>query len=270
LNSYPNVELFGYVHCNYDTSSGEEINRNVTQWNSWNADPKTGIDGIFFDEIPNEEGTKEGVTFLASLLKTARSTFGVHPFKSIFNPGATPQHIELYDSADYVVVFESEASSYNDAVLENQIPSGNASQSSILIYNFASEGSEGLLEPWLQDMLSAGVGSANILNAGYNEASSNDKPAGIADIASILSSGEGQSGSGGNSSKSVGNVAAMPTPETSSSNSSEPSYNPHDGDRDDDEDYEQEENGKDQDIQEKNGTPEDGGLQDGELQETDD
>lgn len=189
LNSYSNVQLFGYVHCNYDTGSGDEINRNVTQWNTWNADPKISIDGIFYDEIPNEEDNGESVAFLASLVKTAESTFGNHPFKSIFNPGATPQHVELYDSADYIVVFESEASSYNDAVLANQIPPGKASQSSILIYDFAGQGDAGQLRTWLQGMISAGVGSADILNNGYSEANDDSGPADIGSVASILSSG---------------------------------------------------------------------------------
>ncbi|KAK7735760.1 hypothetical protein SLS63_003718 [Diaporthe eres] len=193
LNSYSNVQLFGYVHCNYDTSSGDEINRNVTQWNSWNADPKISIDGIFYDEIPNEEDDGESVAFLASLVKAAQSTFGDRPFQSIFNPGATPEHIELYDSADYIVVFESEASSYNEAVLANQIPPGKASQSSILIYDFADQGDDGQLRTWLQGMVSAGVGSADILNTGYSEANDDSKPAGIGTVASILSSGGGHS-----------------------------------------------------------------------------
>lgn len=193
LNSYSNVQLFGYVHCNYDTSSGDEINRNVTQWNSWNEDPKISIDGIFYDEIPNEEDDGESVAFLASLVKAAQSTFGGRPFKSIFNPGATPEHVELYDSADYIVVFESEASSYNEAVLANQIPPGKASQSSILIYDFADQGDDVQLRAWLQGIVSAGVGSADILNTGYSEANDDSKPAGIGTVASILSSGGGQS-----------------------------------------------------------------------------
>lgn len=193
LNSYPNVQLFGYVHCNYDTGWGDQLNRNVTQWNTWNADPKTSIGGIFYDEIPNEQGNSESVEFLALLVKTAKSIFGGHPFKSIFNPGTTPESIELYNSADYIVVFESEASSYDDAVLANQIPTGKASQSSILIYNFASQGDSGQLERWLQGMISAGVGSANILNTGYDEANDDGKPAGIGFVASVLSSSGGRS-----------------------------------------------------------------------------
>lgn len=167
----------------------------MTQWNNWNADPKTSIGGIFYDEIPNEEGDSESVAFLASLVNDAKSIFGNHPFKSIFNPGATPEHVELYDSADYIVVFESEASSYNDAVLANQIPSGKASQSSILIHSFAGQGNEAQLKTWLQGMVSAGVGSAHILNTGYDEANDDGKPAGIGTVASILSHSRGQSAS---------------------------------------------------------------------------
>lgn len=186
------------------------MNHNVTQWNTWNANPKISIDGIFYDEIPNEEGNTESVAFLDSLVKTAKSIFGDRPFSSIFNPGATPEKVELYDSADYIVVFESEASSYSSTVLTDQIPRGKAGQSSILIYDFAGSGNDGQLRPWLQDMISSGVASANILNTGYDEANSNDQPAGIGYVASVLASGGGHS-----------------TPETVSS--SEPSYHPQDG-----------------------------------------
>lgn len=55
--------------------------------------------------------------FLPSLIKAAESTFEVHPFKSIYNPGTTPQHSELYYLADNTVVFGSEYSLYKYAVV---------------------------------------------------------------------------------------------------------------------------------------------------------
>lgn len=252
LNSYSNVQLFGYVHCNYGTNSGNEINQNVTQWNSWNTNPKTSIDGIFYDEIPNKEGSSEGVEFLASLVKTAKIIFGDRPFSSIFNPGAPPQHIELYDSADYVVVFESEASSYSDAVLTKHIPSEKAGQSSILIYNFGGQDHDGQLGSWLQSMSSAGVASANILNTVYSEANSDDEPAGIGSVASILSACGVQSaakpanGTGSNASK----LALSGTPSAPGTSSiSESLYNPNDKDSDHikDEDHEKYEHRQDHD-----------------------
>ncbi|KKY31339.1 putative cell surface spherulin 4-like protein [Diaporthe ampelina] len=81
------------------------------------SQPRISVDGIFYDEIPNEEGSSVSVAFLALLVKCAKSAFDDYHYKSIFNPGATPQHIELYDSADYIVAFESETSSYGDTVL---------------------------------------------------------------------------------------------------------------------------------------------------------
>lgn len=40
------------------------------------------------------------------------------------------------------------------------------SESPTLIYNFSFDGNDGNLESWLQQMISAGVGSAVMLNAG--------------------------------------------------------------------------------------------------------
>lgn len=65
----------------------------------------------------------QSVILLASLVKAVQSTFAVHPFKSIYKPGATPQHSQLYYLADNTMVFESEDSLYNYAVLVHQIPS---------------------------------------------------------------------------------------------------------------------------------------------------
>lgn len=187
LNSYSNVQTLGYVHCSYGADQ-EGVDQNVTEWAAWNSysGANVSIDGIFFDETPNTAGGSDDVSFVQTAVEAASSAFGSHAFTSMLNPGATVEHDEFWTLADYIVIFESEASEYSASVLTTNIPSGKASQSSILIYDFASIGSASLADAWLQTMIEADVGSAHILNYDYIQATTAETPASIGSIAVVL------------------------------------------------------------------------------------
>ncbi|KAJ4414357.1 hypothetical protein N0V82_007965 [Gnomoniopsis sp. IMI 355080] len=187
LNSYSNVETLGYVHCSYGADQ-EGVDQNVTDWAAWNSysGANVSISGIFFDETPNTEGGSDDVSFVQTAVEAASTAFGSHQFTSMLNPGAAVEHDEFWELADYIVIFEAEASEYSDSVLTTNIPSGKASQSSILIYDFASVGSASLADTWLQTMMEADVGSAHILNYDYIEATTAESPASIGSIAIVL------------------------------------------------------------------------------------
>lgn len=199
FTSYSNVELLGYLHCGYGAASASEVAENATNWAAWNSysGASLSIDGIFFDETPNSEGSagSNDVSFMQSLVESAKSAFGTHQFISMFNPGSTVEHSEYWTLADYNVIFEDDASAYSDSVLTTNIPTGKANQSSILIPGFADVGSESQAESWLQAMMEAGVGSAHILNYGYIEATSAVAPASIGSVAKVLASISGNSAS---------------------------------------------------------------------------
>lgn len=201
LNSYSNVETMGYVHTLFGDASQEEINQNVSDWYSWNtySGANVSINGIFFDEVHNIEGDDSDVTYMQSLVESATSTFGSHSFTSIFNPGSKPQHLEFYELADYVVVFETYASEYSNSVLAENVPSGFANQSAILIPDFASTGTASEAESWLQAMVDAGIASAHILNYDYLQSTSTNSPAAIGSIASALAALQGASSSSSSS-----------------------------------------------------------------------
>ncbi|CAN8101667.1 unnamed protein product [Discula destructiva] len=188
LNSYSNVETLGYVHCQYGEGSQEDIQQNVTNWAAWNSysGANASIGGIFFDETPNTEGGDNDVSFMQAAVGAASSAFGAHPFTSMFNPGSSVEHDEFWTLADYNVIFEADASTYSASVLTTNIPSGKAGQSSILIYDFASVGSESTATEWLQGMDAAGVGSAHILDFDYIQATTADTPASIGSVAVAL------------------------------------------------------------------------------------
>lgn len=202
LNSYSNVETLGYVHTLFGDASQDEVNQNVSDWYSWNSytESNVSINGIFFDEVHNTEGTDSDVTYMQSLVESAISTFGSHQLTKIFNPGSKPEHLEFYDLADYVVVFETYASEYSDSVLSENVPSGYANQSAILIPDFASVGTAATAESWLQSMVAAGIASAHILNYDYLQSTSTNSPAAIGSIASALAGAQGDSSSASSSS----------------------------------------------------------------------
>lgn len=108
LNSYDNVETYGYVHTSYGDATAEEVGDNITIWDSWNAyiSSDISIDGIFFDETPEDDSA-----YMTTLTEIAHSTLGSDS-KIIFNPGVSTAvaDTEYFDLADYVVVFESPAS----------------------------------------------------------------------------------------------------------------------------------------------------------------
>lgn len=197
LNSYSNVETLGYVHTLYGEASQDDVNKNVSDWFSWNSysGANTAINGIFFDEVHNTEGDESDVTYMQALTQSAISTFGSHKFINIFNPGSKPEHLEFYQLADYVVVFETVASEYSTSVLSENVPAGYANQSAILIPDFASVGSASQAQSWLQGMVDAGIASAHILNFDYLESTSTEDPAAIGSIAKVLASMQGSSSS---------------------------------------------------------------------------
>lgn len=219
MTAYPNVELLGYLHCGYGAASPDQVAKNASDWAAWNAyaGATVSINGIFFDETPNSQGSAgaDDVAFMQTLVGSAKSAFGTHAYIGMFNPGSAIEHEEYWTLADYNVIFEDVASAYSDAILTTNIPAGKANQSSILIPEFASVGSETQAESWLQAMKQAGVGSAHILNYGYIQATSSVSPAPIGAVAKVLAAGAQVSSASASSSATA--VVSSSTAKASSS-----------------------------------------------------
>lgn len=210
LNAFPNVQTLGYVHTLFGEASQDDVNANVSAWHAWNTytQANTSIHGIFFDEVHNTEGDDSDVTYMQALVDSALSTFASQKPTIVFNPGSKPEHLEFYDLADYVVVFETYASEYSNSVLSENVPSGYANQSAILIPDFASVGSASDAESWLKAMVDAGIASAHILNYDYLQSTSTDNPAAISSIASVLAAMQGSSSSASTITSSSGTPAS--------------------------------------------------------------
>lgn len=228
LNSYANVQTLGYVHCLYGEASQDEVNQNVTDWAAWSSSSSsssganTTVGGIFFDETPNTEGGTTDVSFMQSVVTAASTAFAAassSSFTSMLNPGSSVEHAEFWALADYIVVYESDASDYTAAVLTTNIPAGKAAQSSILIYDFASTGTEALAAQWLAEMTAAGVGSAHILAYDYIQATTAETPASIASVAialAVVPAAAADDGTGASEADAAGagTTASVALPET--------------------------------------------------------
>lgn len=226
LNAHPNVQTLGYAHTGYGARDDADVDADVAAWAAWNtayAGPENiSVHGIFFDEVPNWPGRRgrADVRYMAAREAYAREQFNVSAarpsfsstssssasstsssssspssffFQTIYNVGAQVIHPEYFSLADSVVVYENYASEYasaGDGVLRDNVPAGLAARSSILLHDFVSDDDlpAGDVEAWLQSWVDAGLGGANILDYGYDQANTADALADIGSVARILSS----------------------------------------------------------------------------------
>lgn len=197
LNSYPNVHTFGYVYTTYGSRSIADVMLDTSYWANWNTytAANISINGIFFDESPNWAGQQgaNDVSYMAQITSYAQSLFDqeVSSFQLIYNVGQQCNHLEYFDDdmADFVIIYENYAADFNTLILTTNVPDGLAEKCSILLHDF-NDNNNPLpawdVQDWLQEFRNADIGSANILNYGYNQAQSSDKPAAIEIIADIL------------------------------------------------------------------------------------
>lgn len=197
LNSYPNVHTFGYVHTSYNNRSTADVNQDTSYWANWNTYTAANISihGIFFDETPNWTGQQgaNDVSYMSNITRYASSLFkpNTSNFQIMYNVGQACNHPEYFDNtmADYIIVFENYASQYSSSALQNNVPAGKAAKASFLLHDYNNSGSSlpaSNVQQWLKSWANAGIGSANILDYGYNMAQTTDAPAAIGTVANIL------------------------------------------------------------------------------------
>lgn len=195
LNSYPNVHTFGYVRTGYGSRTTTAVGTDIARWANWNTYTASNITirGIFFDEVPNYSGRKgvNDVAFMAIAQAAAKLAFVTIPtFQTIYNTGTKSTHAEYFTNmADQVCVFEDEADDYSNAVLTSAIPAGMASKTCVLLIDYLDSGLPAAnVSVLLKYFAQLGVGSANILNYGYDESNVADAPADIGSVAQMLAS----------------------------------------------------------------------------------
>ncbi|KAH8658161.1 Spherulation-specific family 4-domain-containing protein [Xylariales sp. PMI_506] len=174
LNAYSNVKTIGYVHTSYATADLSVLGSNITSWKSWDTYTAADIavDGIFFDESAAD------FDYMSSATALARDAFG-DDTTIICNFG-TSTAAEFYEICDVVVALEtclncSDGPQYEGQTsINNNIPSGYADQSAILVNEFTGTDYAGktadasLLETYLSNIVSNGVGWAYFCSGGYD------------------------------------------------------------------------------------------------------
>lgn len=192
LHAYDNVDTLGYVRVGYGAKALADITTDITNWDGWNhyTAADITIDGIFFDETPNWQGTKgaNDVSFMQQLAELADHG----GYSKVFNLGQASNHDEYFSIADTVIIFENTAEWYNDTVLATAAAEGVTRKSAVLIHHFATSGlTSGFAVRWVMDMVRKGLGSFAIVNTDWNNANSNVAPMGIGTLADMLESVQG-------------------------------------------------------------------------------
>lgn len=79
LNAYPNVKTVGYVAIHYCNRPISEVFAEIETYAGWSGDkryPGIGVEGIFFDETPNE-WSADVDAYLCAITEKARCEDGL-------------------------------------------------------------------------------------------------------------------------------------------------------------------------------------------------
>lgn len=131
LNAAPNVKTLGYVHTQWAGRAATAVQSDINNYANWAyyAGSNIKMDGIFFDEAPT---AASGVTYMQKVTAYARSKFTGSTI--VLNPGAIPA-AQYYTLADFVTVFEADASSYTTNTL-GTVATAKRAASAFMIYNY--------------------------------------------------------------------------------------------------------------------------------------
>lgn len=191
LNSYSNVQTFGYVDTAYGARAESAVETDIANWANWNTYTKANIavKGIFFDEVP--DSSTSDVPYMKVVTSNATSAFSkIASFETIYNLGTSSNHAEYFDGtmASSVVVGEYAASAFTTSLIASNTPSGKAAMTSWLIKNFiAANLANSTVKTWLSNFAKVGAGSVIIADYGWNQVNAGNSPADIGTVAAYLS-----------------------------------------------------------------------------------
>lgn len=189
LHTYDNVDALGYVSAGYGDRDLADITTDIDNWDLWNhyAEADITVDGIFFDETPNWNGTRG--TYDVSFMEQVTQLADNGGYSKVFNLGQACSHDEYFNIADTVVIFEDSAELYNDTVLDDVVADGVAGKSAVLIHHFEDSSlTSGFAVRWVLNMVNKGLGSFAIVNTDWTHANLDVAPMGIGILADMLES----------------------------------------------------------------------------------
>jgi hypothetical protein len=115
LAGLTNVQVLGYVYCNWGQRSMEDLERDILTYAHWLPAAASitpcgltiRIDGIFIDEAPADVTCE---AYMATAARFVRTKLGSNALV-VFNPGLAVDAF-FYQVADYVIVFENRAAEW--------------------------------------------------------------------------------------------------------------------------------------------------------------
>ncbi|GAB7365320.1 hypothetical protein MBLNU230_g6401t1 [Neophaeotheca triangularis] len=109
LNSYPNVQTFGYVRTEWAGRDLDTVLNEIERYAGWAEINQTlALNGIFFDEAPHDY-SDDKLDFLENVNEAVKNSDGLaEPRAIIHNPGVIPDERLMSGDAraDITVVFE--------------------------------------------------------------------------------------------------------------------------------------------------------------------
>ncbi|KAL8749100.1 MAG: hypothetical protein Q9199_007896 [Rusavskia elegans] len=139
LNSFTNVHTLGYVLTGYGKRDNAAVNADVDVYAKWSryADADIHIEGIYFDEVSNDN-TTENFNRMEIFSKHARNS--ISDASVVFNPGYRAPE-QLFEFCDMMVEFEHPLADYQAEGILEQIPGEYVSKSAVQIIE-TPEGTE--------------------------------------------------------------------------------------------------------------------------------
>ncbi|KAJ9628485.1 hypothetical protein H2203_002384 [Taxawa tesnikishii (nom. ined.)] len=136
LNSYPNVNTYGYLRTDWAKIPLSTIQSEVTTYSKWATYKAKDIhlDGIFVDEATDKVAD---LTYMKNLSAIVKKTMPKNQAKIWTNPGCAVDK-SFYDYADTITAFESDYSDWQDHG-STQIKQALRAKSNVMILNYSGD-----------------------------------------------------------------------------------------------------------------------------------
>lgn len=136
LNSYSNVNTYGYVHTSYAKRPIAQIKADVAKYSSWSKYKAADIalDGIFVDEAPVDTAQLPYMENVATYIRKTMPSNGTHVWT---NPGCAVDK-SFYQYADTVTAFEDDYSVWTATGSKTlaALPATLRSKTSVMVLNY--------------------------------------------------------------------------------------------------------------------------------------
>lgn len=133
LNSYDNVNLFGYVHTTWGARNISDIEAEISLYELWANYSKADIhvDGIFLDEAPSDT---KFVEYMSNITKYTKATLASTAIVWS-NPGVAVD-ASLYEAVDIVNAYENSWDHWARHGGKKSIPAALRAKSTIMIHSY--------------------------------------------------------------------------------------------------------------------------------------